>query len=196
MTEQTDPRIERSRRRGREAALAELAERGLGGFQIESVAARAGLGKSTIYRLWGDRRTLVLDALEELNRQPRSEPGTAPPRERIRDLLTHLIRAWGPGTATGAVLPALVDAAERDPDMGRAVRSYSSARRAALEAAVADAVDAGEGHAGTDPEGTARALAGAVLYARLLGPRPLTAGDVDTLIDSVLGSVPPDAEEA
>ncbi|CAN5725555.1 hypothetical protein BH24ACT4_BH24ACT4_07790 [soil metagenome] len=36
----------------------------------------------------------------------------------------------------------------------------------------------------------ARALVGAVLYARLLGPAPLTADDVDPLIDAVLGPPP------
>ena len=49
-----DPRIERSRSIILEASLQELGEVGYGAFTIESVAARAGVGKSTIYRHWPD----------------------------------------------------------------------------------------------------------------------------------------------
>jgi TetR/AcrR family transcriptional regulator, regulator of autoinduction and epiphytic fitness len=187
----TDPRVERSRRRGREAALAELVDRGLGGFQVESVAARAGLGKSTIYRLWGDGRSLVLDALEHLSRQPPPPPGGGSPRRRVHDLVSHLVTAWGPGSPTGDALPALADAAARDPELGAAVRAFSASRMAALVTAVGDAAEAGEARAGTDPALAARALAGAVLVSRLLGPAPLEEADVDPLLETVLGPPPP-----
>ena len=50
-----DPRIARSRQVILAAALGELGDVGYGGFAIESVAARAGVGKSTIYRHRPDR---------------------------------------------------------------------------------------------------------------------------------------------
>jgi AcrR family transcriptional regulator len=46
-----DPRVERSKQVILRAALAELGEVGYGAFTIESVAARAAVGKSTIYRV-------------------------------------------------------------------------------------------------------------------------------------------------
>src|SRR5947207_78275 len=55
----TDPRIERSRMVILQAAVEELAEVGYGAFTIESVAARAGVGKSTIYRHWPDKLALL-----------------------------------------------------------------------------------------------------------------------------------------
>jgi AcrR family transcriptional regulator len=55
----------------RRAALAELAEVGFAAFTIESVAARAGVGKSTIYRHWESKLALIADAFETLNEQPR-----------------------------------------------------------------------------------------------------------------------------
>jgi AcrR family transcriptional regulator len=61
---QPDPRIERSRQVILRAALAELGESGYGAFTIESVAARAGVAKSTIYRHWPDRLALIADAFE------------------------------------------------------------------------------------------------------------------------------------
>lgn len=47
-----------------EAARDELADVGYMAFSIESVAARAHTGKASIYRRWGDKQALVLDAIE------------------------------------------------------------------------------------------------------------------------------------
>src|SRR5256885_1383400 len=64
-----DPRIERSRRVILEAALEELGQAGYGALTIESVAARAGVGKSTIYRHWPGKLALVEDAFRTLKAQ-------------------------------------------------------------------------------------------------------------------------------
>jgi len=56
------PRSEQADRAILAAAAEVLAERGLAGMSIEEVAARAGVGKATIYRRWNSRGTLALDA--------------------------------------------------------------------------------------------------------------------------------------
>ena len=66
----SDPRIEHSRRVICGAALKEFAEAGYSGFRMESVAARAGVGRSTLYRHWPNKAALIADALETLNTQP------------------------------------------------------------------------------------------------------------------------------
>ena len=55
MARPDDPRLERTRQKVLEAALAELAEAGYGGFTVDSVALRSGVARSTIYRHWADR---------------------------------------------------------------------------------------------------------------------------------------------
>src|ERR1051326_8266077 len=45
------------------AALEELAEVGFEALSIEAVAARAGVGKTTIYRRWPSKMELALEAL-------------------------------------------------------------------------------------------------------------------------------------
>ena len=64
-----DPRIERSRRVILEAVLEELGAVGYGALTIEAVAARAGVGKSTIYRYWPGKLALVEDAFRTLKAQ-------------------------------------------------------------------------------------------------------------------------------
>src|ERR1043165_7836474 len=56
-------RSEKSRVAIIEATRALLLERGFDGLSIEAVAARAGVGKQTIYRWWPSRPALVADVL-------------------------------------------------------------------------------------------------------------------------------------
>ena len=43
-----------------------IEEAGVVGVTIEAVAARAGVGKSTIYRRWANKEALIVDALATL----------------------------------------------------------------------------------------------------------------------------------
>jgi AcrR family transcriptional regulator len=49
-----------------DATLELLAEEGFQGLSIEAVAARAGVGKTTIYRRWSSKEELVIDAISEV----------------------------------------------------------------------------------------------------------------------------------
>src|SRR5436305_7312975 len=86
-----DPRIERSRRVILEAALEELGVVGYGALTIEAVAARAGVGKSTIYRYWSGKLALVEDAFRTLKAEVHI-PADGPIRERITVYLEEVAR--------------------------------------------------------------------------------------------------------
>ena len=49
-----------------EATLELLAEEGFQGLSIEAVAAKAGVGKTTIYRRWASKDELVMDAIRQV----------------------------------------------------------------------------------------------------------------------------------
>jgi AcrR family transcriptional regulator len=80
------PRSERAEQAIIEAALALFAESGVEGLCIEQVAARAGVGKATIYRRWPGKEDLLLDALASL-KTPLPEPGGLSVREDLIALL-------------------------------------------------------------------------------------------------------------
>ncbi|HEX6151135.1 TetR/AcrR family transcriptional regulator [Nocardioides sp.] len=182
-----DPRIERSTRRVRQAALDELAERGWGGFGIESVARRAGVAKSTIYRHWSGKLDLVADALEELVVQPPADPATAADaRARLEELMHHLVDGMRDSTLSRC-LPALIEAAEHDPGVRRLHHGFNARRRQAVVDAVRAGIDAGELDPGIDPQQAALALAGAVIYARVMTDAPLGHEHVPALVATVLG---------
>src|SRR5215469_13988438 len=85
-----DPRVERSRQVILRAALDELGAAGYGAFTIESVAARAGVAKSTVYRHWPDKVILIGAAFETAHEHavPSLEGLTV--RESLRRLLAHV----------------------------------------------------------------------------------------------------------
>ena len=60
------PRSERADRAIIDASLSVFAESGTEGLCIEEVAARAGVGKTTIYRRWPGKEDLLLDAIGAL----------------------------------------------------------------------------------------------------------------------------------
>lgn len=185
-TERVDPRISRSRQVIRRAALAELAATGYGGLRVEAVASRAGVGKSTIYRLWGDKLTLVADALETLNEQPGPATVDGTPREQLEAVLRHLAAAMRDSTF-GRCVPALAEAAEQDPTVRAFFHGYAARRRQTVVRILAAGVASGDFPTDLDPEHASVALAGAVFYRRLLTPQPLDPTDVPALVTSVLG---------
>jgi len=179
-----DPRVERSRRVILEAVLEELGAVGYGALTIESVAARAGVGKSTIYRHWPGKLALVEDAFRTLKAAVQApEGGTV--RERVIALLEQVAGLIEESTYS-ACMPALIDAAERDAQVRDFHCRFSSERREVLVALLRDAVATGELPADADPELLADALVGPIMLRRLLLHEPLDPKLVPTLVDQVL----------
>ncbi|MFI5469896.1 TetR/AcrR family transcriptional regulator [Streptomyces cacaoi] len=71
----TTRRSERSRRAIYDAALALVAETGYAKTTIEGIAARAGVGKQTIYRWWGSKADVLLEAFLDLSEQAARDAG-------------------------------------------------------------------------------------------------------------------------
>lgn len=181
-----DPRIRRTRDAVLPATLSVLAERGFASFTMEAVAERAGVAKSTVYRYWPTRLSLLHDALEALNQQPDAEPETGPARIRIERLLEHLASALS-DSIFSACIPALIEAAEHHSEVAEFLYGYSDRRRSTLTAVIREGVEAGELPAHLDPEFAALALSGPIFYRRLLTATPLPASDILHLVRQVLG---------
>src|SRR5438552_831474 len=107
----TDPRVERSRMVILRAAVEEMAEVGYGGVTIESIAARAGVGKSTIYRHWPDKLAVIADAFETFHEQMVPDLGELPAGESLALLLRHVAEVVVDSTWSRCI-PALIEGAE------------------------------------------------------------------------------------
>ena len=180
-----DPRVERSRRVIQSAALDLLGETGYGGVTIEAVAARAGVGKSTIYRHWPGKLELIEDAICTLK-----APLSAPAGDSTRDRVVHLLQQAASNVADStwsACLPAIIDAAERDPEVKAIHRRLALERRQLLIDILADGVARGEVAPDRDLGLLADCLIGPIMVRRLLLHEPFPPDDVPTLVDELLG---------
>jgi AcrR family transcriptional regulator len=181
-----DPRIERTRHAVLVATLDVLGSRGYAAFTIEAVAEAARVAKSTIYRHWPTKLALIADALDTLNQQPRAEPVPGTARQTIERLVDHLASAFADSVLSSCI-PALIEAAEHHPEVAAFLHGYSADRRRALVDAIRAGVDTGELPAHLDPELTALALSGAVIYCRTMTPAPLAARRARRLTRQILG---------
>jgi TetR/AcrR family transcriptional regulator, regulator of autoinduction and epiphytic fitness len=179
-----DPRVERSRRVILGAVLDELGEVGYGALTIEAVAARAGVGKSTIYRHWPGKLELVEDAFRTL-KAPVAVPDQGSLRERVVAVIEQVACLVAESTYS-TCMPALIDAAERDPKVRDFHSRFSAERRAALVGLLRDAVQTGELPATTDPELLADALVGPILLRRLMLAQPVGPEIAAALVDQLL----------
>jgi TetR/AcrR family transcriptional regulator, regulator of autoinduction and epiphytic fitness len=179
-----DPRVERSRRVILGAVLDELGQVGYGALTIEAVAARAGVGKSTIYRHWPGKLELVEDAFRTL-KAPVAVPDQGSLRDRVVTVLEQVACLVAESTYS-TCMPALIDAAERDPKVRDFHSRFSAERRAALVGLLRDAVQTGELPATTDPELLADALVGPILLRRLMLAQPVGPEIAAALVDQLL----------
>lgn len=168
------------------AALSVLADRGFADFGMEAVAEASGVAKSTIYRHWPTKLALLREALEGLNRQPQVELDPEPARERVERLLRHLAAALS-DSVLSACIPALVEAAERHPEVAEFLHEYSDRRRSALTLVIRKGIEEGEFPGHLDPEMAALALSGPLFYRRLMTATPFAAADIPRLVRQVLG---------
>jgi TetR/AcrR family transcriptional regulator, regulator of autoinduction and epiphytic fitness len=184
-----DPRIERSRRLVLGAALEELGEAGYGAFKIESVASRCGVAKSTIYRHWSDKLALIADAFRTFHTEQGPDIASGTPRERLERIVRHVADIVG-RSVFSACIPALIDAAERNPDLRAFHHHFQAEARRPLVAVIAEGVGAREFPAHIDPELAASALLGAIFYRRLMSSEAFGSERVGALIDTVVGTAP------
>jgi AcrR family transcriptional regulator len=159
------PRSDQADRAIIDAALELFAEGGPDGLSIEQVAARAGVGKATIYRRWPAKEDLLLDALDALG--DLKTPLPAPKGKSVRSDLITLLEAMcrdsaDPRRSRGFAL--LQGEGRRYPRlMSRYAETVAGPRREALRSVLRRGVATGELREDTDVEAAVLLLSGAVL---------------------------------
>jgi AcrR family transcriptional regulator len=167
-----------------DATIALLADVGFSGLTMDGIAARAGVGKATIYRHWTSKAHLVVDAF-----RARIPPVPAPETGDFReDLLTVLGDVVGGVTASPLVriLPTLVEAAERDPEVERLFAEFGQERRAVLRGVFERAAARGELRRGLDLDVAIDVVVSPIFARRLVFRRPPTAASIEAVVDLVL----------
>jgi AcrR family transcriptional regulator len=170
-----------------EAVLVELADHGYARLSMESVARRAGVGKSALYRRWPGKSEMVAAALGALSVPAAPSPDTGSLHADLRILLEGML-AWLTHPQVARILPDVSAEGVREPALAEALRvAVGEPRRAAAAVALERAAERGELAVSVD---LALDLLGAPLYWRLsvrhaeLGP-----GYLDELADALLRAI-------
>jgi AcrR family transcriptional regulator len=156
------------------ATLEELTAGGFAALTIDNVARRAGVHKTSIYRNWKDRASLVADALTENVAGGVPIPDTGSIETDLREYARALI-GWLTSPLGRAVLAATVsDAARSQPEIAMIEQRFYADRLRRAEVMVGRAVHRGEIPPTTDAPAMIKTVL-APIYLRLL----ITAEPID-----------------
>jgi AcrR family transcriptional regulator len=189
------PRLGRPRDPSRDVAildatLALLAEGGYGAVTMEAVAARAGVGKATLYRRHPGKEQLVVDALATL-----AEPAEPAEDAGVRDQLVALLEGMRrtSGSLAGRIWPRLISETADDPELRRRYREQVlDPRRRRFHAVLQRGVDTGLVRTGVDLDHATDLLIGPIAYRNLLRTEPPVGADfVPRVVDDVLHGLAP-----
>jgi len=181
-------RSEGARQAVLEAADDLLVEIGFAAVTIEGIAARAGVGKQTIYRWWSSKTDVLLDAflddaVEHLTPQDTGDLG--------RDLRTHLrnLAEFLTQSDAGAVFRALAGQAQHDAKMAeRFRRDYLGQQREVDRLPLQRAVERGELAADTDIELAVDQLVGPIYYRVLVTGETVGSKFTDSLVTAFMNA--------
>jgi AcrR family transcriptional regulator len=155
------------------ATLTELTENGYAALTVDNVARRSGVHKTTIYRRWQDRESLVADAVTDLAATKVPFPDTGDIDTDLRTLARSFVAFLNSPTGKAVAAATLSDAG-RIPEVADAKRRFFEDRFRRAQPVVSGAIARGELPAATDPAELVRTLV-APIYLRLL----VTAEPID-----------------
>jgi AcrR family transcriptional regulator len=166
------------------AALDLFAERGPDALGIEQVAARAGVGKATIYRRWPGKEDMLIDALDALRTRLPEAQGKSVRADLIALLNTICREAADPRRAR--LFALLQGEGTRYPRlMAKYVETVVQPRRDVVSSVLRRGVATGELRENTDIEAATFLLNGAVL-ASMYGPGPTDARYARRVVEELL----------
>jgi len=167
-----------------EAAVDLFAAGGLDGLTVEGVAARAGVGKATIYRRYPCKVDLVI-AASRCFAFDDDQPDTGTTRGDLRAMVAGLIERLTT-TAIGRAIPMMVADRARVPELAEAHRAIVAEKREHHRCAILRGIARSDLRADVDPEAVIDAYVGPVFYRFLISDAPLDDDFADALVDTVL----------
>ncbi|UGS33838.1 putative HTH-type transcriptional regulator [Capillimicrobium parvum] len=173
-----------ARRRILEATVALVAERGYAGVTKEGVAARAGVGRTTIYRWWPSKGAVVLEALRGIFEVRAPDSG-----DTRGDLVAYARGVAETLTATtyGAIVPGLAADLARDSELAADFRRLCVApTRASGIQAIQRAVARGDLPEDVDAELIIDIIGGVVFLRTLVTHAPVESDLADKLVEIIL----------
>lgn len=180
------PRSKEKSRAILEAAIEVFCERGFDGLTIEDVAARAGVGKTTVYRRWASKEELVTEAIDRLV-APLQQTDTGSVRTDLVAVVTTL-QGFLRGSDAGRILPQVAGEVAQQRPLGRLyVDRVVKPRRAHVAEILRRGIERGEIAPDVDADLVVDQIVGSILVRTLMG----TGGAFDPgrVVDQMLSGI-------
>ncbi len=116
------PRSEKARKAVIRSTLALLKRVGFNELTIESVAARAGVGKATVYRWWPNKAELVIACFVSAVGEELRFPSAGPVLNSIHEQM----KRWAPifRSPLGQIVVTVIGAGQSEPEILEAFRAH------------------------------------------------------------------------
>ena len=190
------PRDERTDRAILEATRELIAEVGVYEFRTADLAARAGVGKGAIYRRYGSKDELITAAIASLVNEEIIVPDTGSTRGDLLVLMREAVEVYR-GSGAGRLMPNLVGAMARQPELADAVRKgFLANRRAALSEVLRRGIERGDLRPDVDVELALDVLAGPLFYRLLITGGPIDERLAQGVADLILRGFAPGAAKS
>jgi AcrR family transcriptional regulator len=170
------------------ATIDELVAEGFDELTIERVAARAAVGKATIYRRWSSKLELVVDAVGSL-KPPPVHPDTGSTRDDLVELMS-----FGNGSISdpdyGRLLAGLCMQLQRHAEIGDLYRErFVAPRRQVMREILQRGIERGEVRADLDCEVVIDLLVAPMFYRRIVGEGSVDRAAVAQIVDQVIAGL-------
>jgi len=163
----------------------ELLENGFRAVTIESISAKTGIAKTSIYRRWPNKAAMVMEAFLFRIGPGIEFPSKSSYVESIRLQMLALAKAFrGP---FGSMIKALLGEAQFDVELAEAFRTrWISPRREAAKEVIQSAIRNKELRPDVDLDQALDALYGGLYYRLMIGSGPLSDACVRGIFSAVL----------
>jgi AcrR family transcriptional regulator len=190
-TADVNRRSERARRAIHDATRELVGEQGFSKVTVEAIAARAGVGKQTIYRWWPSKCAIVLDVLITDNVSDHGSltlPDSGDLAADVRPVLVG-VATYFTDPANDKLLRAMTAEIQYDTDLAALV--LDELLRPQFDAIVARIDSAGlttPSGSPADPQIITEQLVGPIVHRWLLRRAPLDEDYINALVDHVVGA--------
>jgi AcrR family transcriptional regulator len=163
-----------------------LAKKGFSEFTIEAVAARASVGKATVYRWWPDKAALIADAFASSTTRKLHFPDTGSVRTDMSQQMRQLVKILL--SRRGRIVSAMLGAGQSDSNLIAAFRErFLKPRRQEAYATLRRGILRGQLGKNVDMNLILDSLYGPIYMRFLIRHDKLTPEFVDGLCELTLG---------
>jgi AcrR family transcriptional regulator len=170
------------------AALQELSENGIENFSIPSVATRAGVSGSSLYRRWSNKAALIAFACGRHTEQTVPFPDCGSLRHDLIRVLTEVLELLKDPRSRGMVSMAF--SIPDSPEAHRTQITFWELRVEQQRAMFDRAVERGEIGKDTDTGWIIERVVGPLYFRYFVSRRPVTDRFLQDLVDSVMQTLP------